>query len=115
MGKPFTIRIYVPDGDPEGMRIIDRMNWTGLGIVLPREQWADKRRRDEFGHPGVYLLVGYKSDADRPTLYIGQADNLRERIDQHSKGKEFWDAIVFRSTNNSLKSSTRTLARSRAL
>jgi len=27
--NPFTIRIFVPDGDPEGVRIIDRMNWTG--------------------------------------------------------------------------------------
>ena len=26
---PFTIRIFVPDGDPEGVRLIDRMNWTG--------------------------------------------------------------------------------------
>jgi hypothetical protein len=25
---PFTIRIFVPDGDPEGVRIINRMNWT---------------------------------------------------------------------------------------
>jgi len=23
---PFTIRIFVPDGDPEGVRIIDRLN-----------------------------------------------------------------------------------------
>jgi hypothetical protein len=28
--NPFTIRSFVPDGDPEGVRIIDRMNWTGL-------------------------------------------------------------------------------------
>lgn len=28
---PFAIRILVPDGDPEGVHSIDRMNWTGLG------------------------------------------------------------------------------------
>ena len=38
---PFTIRIFVPDGDPEGIRIIDRMNWT--------EQATSGRIR-EFGH-----------------------------------------------------------------
>jgi hypothetical protein len=27
------------DGNPEGLRIIDQMNWTELGIVLPRETW----------------------------------------------------------------------------
>ena len=29
MPDPFTIRIFIPVGDPEGVRIIDRMNWTG--------------------------------------------------------------------------------------
>ena len=36
MAEPFTIRIFVPDGDPEGVRLIDRMNWTGLGVVFRR-------------------------------------------------------------------------------
>lgn len=103
MPAPFTIRIFVPNGDPEGVRIIDRMNWTGLGIVVPREKWPDTRKRDEFGRPGVYILAGYEGDTDRPTIYVGQADDLRDRLDQHAKGKEFWDrAIAFISTNNSL-------------
>ena len=28
--EAFTLRMFVPDGDPEGVRFIDRMNWTGL-------------------------------------------------------------------------------------
>jgi hypothetical protein len=36
LAEPYTIRIFVPDGNPEGLRIIDRMNWTGLGIALLR-------------------------------------------------------------------------------
>src|SRR5690606_23525308 len=43
MADPFTIRIFVPDGDPEGVRLIDRMNWTGLGIVFPRGKWPEVR------------------------------------------------------------------------
>ena len=39
MGEGFTIRIFVLDGDPQGVRLIDRMNWTGLGIVFPRQKW----------------------------------------------------------------------------
>jgi hypothetical protein len=26
MSDPFTLRIFVPSGDPEGVRIVDRMN-----------------------------------------------------------------------------------------
>jgi hypothetical protein len=29
MGEPFTIRIFVPDGDPQGVKIVERLNWTG--------------------------------------------------------------------------------------
>jgi hypothetical protein len=29
----YTIRIFVADGDPEGVRVIDRMNWTGTGTA----------------------------------------------------------------------------------
>lgn len=103
MSDPFTIRIFVPDGDPEGVRIIDRMNWTGFGIVVPRDAWETTKRRVEFEKAGVYVLVGYSEDDDLPTLYIGQADGLRKRLDQHAKGKDFWDwAVVFASANEGL-------------
>ena len=55
MANPFTIRIFVPDGDPEGIRIIDRMNWTGTGIVFPRPQWLDVRDRAKMDSTGVYI------------------------------------------------------------
>ena len=102
--NPFTIRIFVPDGDPEGVRIIDRMNWTGHGIVFPRERWPTTRQRGEFSRTGVYILSGYKSAEDElPTVYIGEGDVIRNRIESHFQSKDFWDrAIVFTASNNSL-------------
>src|SRR2546430_2740836 len=101
---PFTIRIFVPDGDPEGVRIIDRMNWTGLGIVFPREKWPTTKQRTEFSRAGVYILVGYRSEGDElPTVYVGEGDVIRSRIDSHFQSKDFWSrAIVFTASNNSL-------------
>lgn len=103
-GDPFTIRIFVPDGDPEGVRIIDRMNWTGLGIVFPRSKWQEVKQRSEFIRTGVYILVGYKGqDDDLPTLYIGQADGVKNRIEFHYQSKDFWDwGIVFVSNSGGL-------------
>ncbi|WP_018046185.1 GIY-YIG nuclease family protein [Methylobacterium sp. 88A] len=96
MADPFTIRVFVPDGDPEGVRIIDRLNWTGLGIAFPREHWFRVRTRAEFGKTGVYILVGHTTDDDLPTLYIGQGDGIRNRIDEHAQKKDFWEwAITF--------------------
>jgi hypothetical protein len=104
MAEPYTIRIFLPDGDPEGLRIIDRMNWTGLGIVFPRENWTKIKQRPDFSKPGVYILVGYVSDNDDlPTIYIGQGDVVRARLDSHVQNKEFWSkAVVFVSGSGGL-------------
>jgi hypothetical protein len=101
---PFTIRIFVPNGDPEGVRIIDRMNWTGLGIVFPRNKWADVKKRPDLAKTGVYILVGYKGeDDDLPTVYIGQADGVGNRIESHVAKKDFWDwGVVFVSASGGL-------------
>ncbi len=102
MPDPFTMRIFLPDGDPEGVRLIDRMNWTGLGIVFPRHKWSDVRLRSEFIRAGVYILVGFQEE-DLPTIYIGQADGVGDRIDAHYQSKDFWDwAITFVSNSGGL-------------
>lgn len=103
MANPFTIRIFVPDGNPEGVRLIDRMNWTGLGLVFRRSDWSEVRKRGQMDRTGIYVLVGHPNEHDdRPTLYIGQADGVRKRIDSHYKEKDFWDwAAVFVSTSSS--------------
>ena len=74
MAEPFTIRIFLPDGDPEGLRIVDRMNWTGCGVAFPREIWSNVRGRSEFQRAGVYILIGTKEDDDLPTVYVGRAE-----------------------------------------
>ncbi len=104
MSDPFTIRIFVADGDPEGVRLVDRMNWTGVGVVFPREQWAAARQRPELVRTGVYVLVGYKEgDEDLPTLYIGEGDVVRDRIESHFQKKDFWtQGYVFVTSNSGL-------------
>lgn len=63
MADPFTIRIFVPDGDPEGVRLIDRMNWTGLWVVFPRTKWPDVHHRTKTLHAGVFtIMVHIKKD-----------------------------------------------------
>lgn len=100
MADPYTIRIYVADGDPEGLRLIDQINWTGRGAVFPRLRWPNIRKREEFAGPGVYLLWGFIKDDGLPTLYVGQGDCVADRIENHFKNKEFWQyGIAFTSTS----------------
>lgn len=109
MPEPFTIRIFVPDGEPDGVRLISRMNWTGLGLVFPRNKWEEVKRRPEPQRPGVYILIGYtEQDDDLPTVYVGHTDDVSKRIQSHytgSNSKDFWDwGVMFVSSSDSLNS-----------
>jgi hypothetical protein len=42
MGEPYTIRIFVPDGDPESVKIVERLNWTGIGVAFPRGRRSER-------------------------------------------------------------------------
>ncbi len=92
----------MPDGDPESVRIISHMNWTGSGIAFPRDKWQSVRARSEFLSTGVYILVGHTSDDDDlPRIYIGQGDGVKGRIDSHFQNKVFWDwGIAFVATGS---------------
>lgn len=101
--KPYTIKLFMPVGNPNTFKIINKMNWTGVGLEVSREVWENHRSRKEFEQAGIYVLIGYTEDSDLPTVYIGQGDGVRNRINQHFVNKMFWDKVlVFISSNGGL-------------
>jgi hypothetical protein len=103
MSQPYTIRLFVPNGDPDQLKIIDKMNWTGVGLEISRAAWGTHKSRPELSQAGVYILVGYSEGEELPTIYIGQGDGVLGRIDSHEKKKDFWDrALIFVSSNGGL-------------
>jgi hypothetical protein len=105
MTEPYTIRIFVPDGDSEGAKIVTLMNWTGVGIAFPRAGWPRLSARPELRRSGVYILTGTAegTDDDLPTVYIGQAEEIGQRIESHDSKKDFWDwGYAFVSSGNAL-------------
>ena len=87
--RPFSIKIFVPSGDPEGVRIVTRDDWPGKAVVFPRELLGEVKGRKEFQQPGVYLLAGGKK------LYIGEGDPLGDRLESHARNKSFWKKAEF--------------------
>jgi hypothetical protein len=105
MAEPYTIRVFVPDGDPAGVKIVELLNWTGVGIAFPRTAWPRLRTRPEFGRTGVYVLTGTAegTDDELPTIYVGQGDGIGTRIESHDASKDFWDwGYAFVSNANAL-------------
>lgn len=55
--RPCSLRIFVPDGKPDGLRVIEKSNWTGIGLVFPRSEFSAAKSREESERTGVYILV----------------------------------------------------------
>jgi len=35
--QPFSITLFATSGDPEGIRHLDKSNWSGYGVVFNKE------------------------------------------------------------------------------
>lgn len=87
MPAPFTIQLFATTGDPAGIRIVEKSNWSGVGVAFPRHALADVVKEDHAERPGIYILVG---DAAEETIYIGEADPVGVRLRQHLQKDWSW-------------------------
>ena len=99
MNRGATIRIFLADGSPEGLRLVEKSNWTGHALVCPRARYAEIKVRREFNRPGVYILLGPSSSSELPLVYIGEGDPVRPRLDQHHRQKDFWTSVILFTSN----------------
>ncbi len=100
--RPFKIQIFIAEGIPDGLRLVSKSNWVGLGVVCPRGRYPQVKERKEFERNGVYILIG-REEEDLPTIYIGEAEKVRDRLNQHYANKDFWQqAIIFTTAGNPL-------------
>ena len=92
-----TVRNFLADGEPTGIPLAEISNWTGKVLVAPRSQLDQRSKRDEVRRTGVYLLVGPDpDDPSRALAYIGEGDNVLERLLRHNKNeaKDCWERTV---------------------
>ena len=101
--KAFSLQIFLPSGDPQGVRIIDRANWTGQGVAFSRSHSKEALSRPELQRTGVYILWT-RDDADvLPPAYVGEAEQVSSRLSEHARNKDFWtNAVAFTTKDDSL-------------
>lgn len=75
MSTPFSISVFATTGDPEGIRHVDKSNWSGYGVVFTKELFSSLKHEPGFSQAGLYILVG---NAAEETIYIGEADPVGE-------------------------------------
>ena len=89
-----TLKIFLVFGDPKRLRTAELSNWTGKAVAGPRSEIEKVLEREESGSPGVYFLTGIDPESNKPAVYVGEAESIRDRIKGHL-GKDFWNRIVF--------------------
>ena len=94
MVRPQTIQIFLPAGDPRGMRVAEITTRIVRVIEVPRSQLAEFIKTPEAQQVGVYFLMGELSEAGLPRVYIGQSGNVGARLVQHNLNKDFWNRVI---------------------
>ncbi|WP_076241876.1 GIY-YIG nuclease family protein [Mycobacterium sp. NS-7484] len=100
MARAQTIQIYLPSGDPAGIRVASLTTRTVRVFDVPRSLLAQFLERSESTQVGVYYLFGSNED-ETPQCYVGQSGNVGVRLQQHTTSKDFWTrAMVAVSLTN---------------
>ena len=95
-GNAFSLHTFVPSGDPIGIRVVEKDNWSGCVIALRRGDLEEALALglSALEGPGVYILRGLDDDSeDLIKLYIGESDAVGNRVKAHSPrsaDKRFW-------------------------
>lgn len=99
-----SIRLFLIDGSPQGMRTAEVGNWTGLALVCPRTDLARLGARPEVRRTGVYILVGPSEKAPSSlAVYVGEGDEVWSRLGSHDDNKDFWTwCVIFVSKDDNL-------------
>jgi len=98
-----TIQIFLPGGDPRGIRVAEITTRIVQVIEVPRSLLQDFLKMQESDQVALYFLFGEAEDGSEQKVYLGQTGDLRARLVTHNKEKEFWQrALVLISRTNSL-------------
>lgn len=89
-----TIQIFLPTGEPRGLRIAELTVRIVQAVLIPRSDLAAAKSRAELDHIAVYFLFGESESSAKPLVYIGQTEDVRTRLDKHDSTKEFWQTAV---------------------
>ena len=100
-----TIKLFLPNGYAQSLRIAELSNWTGKVLAAPRSELESILEREELKQSGIYFLLGIDTETGKPKAYIGEAEDVGKRLRQHRE-KEFWvQVIVFVSKDENLTKS----------
>ena len=95
-----SIELFLVNGTADSLITAELSNWNGKAIKIPRIEVASCNR-DDITQAGVYFLF-CKEDNGSDSVYIGEAENVKDRLVQHlrdyqtEKEEYYWNtAVIF--------------------
>lgn len=106
LGK--SIRIYLKEGSVTGIKLAEVVNLTIQALSSPRKKLSELN--DFFKHQvntqGVYFLIGTDDETGKSKVYIGEGENVWERLKSHAVARDFWsEVILFTSKDDNITKS----------
>jgi hypothetical protein len=92
--KGQVLELFFIDGAPDGMLTAQIVNWTGHVLMTPRTQLGEALKRPEASRPGAYILLGESEQSNQPRAYIGESEDVGERIRTHDIKLDWWTQVV---------------------
>ncbi len=93
-----SIELFLVNGTAESLTTAELSNWNGKAIKIPRTE-VSTCDRDDIKGVGVYFLFCKEEDGG-DSVYIGEAENVLERLKQHlrdfqsDKEDYYWNTAV---------------------
>jgi len=95
-----SIELFLVNGTADSLITAELSNWNGKALKIPRIEVV-ACNRDDIVQAGVYFLFCREDDGS-DSVYIGEAENVKERLVQHvrdyqsEKEKYYWNtAVIF--------------------
>ena len=98
-----VLTLILKEGNPTGIIECTIDEWFGISYRIPRNRIKEASKLNCINNTGVYILFGEDEETADKVAYIGEAEDIYSRLEQHNRNKDFWnECIVFMSENNSL-------------
>ena len=92
------LEIIYHNGQPDGIRSIQRKASVLTTYVIPRSLLSEAKKITDITRPGIYYLINEDDVNKIAQIYVGQTVNGILRLDDHNRNKPFWNkAIMFLS------------------
>jgi hypothetical protein len=71
-----TIRVFLADRAPHGIRILAKSNWTGRGVEFSKLDWPRARLREDLAKPGVAYVQALRTNLVSSGVLAADCDGL---------------------------------------